>query len=160
MYINPFCIKLNKKSLTKSAHIVVISRYLLWAHCGLQYQLWAHCGSLKPKVTLTAVCNDHSLIPEVSEQFPVRYAPGLLPVLHPGCHPVCLAPTRFMFYKGHVIRDTSQIFRKIKGQRLVDSEKIRDNMSLICWKKAISRFAFLSVKARNVLVHGASIFFR
>ena len=32
-----------------------------------------------------------------------------------------------MFYKGHVIRDTSQISGKIKGQRLVFSEKIWDN---------------------------------
>ena len=31
------------------------------------------------------------------------------------------------FYKGHVIRDTSQISGEIKGQRLVSLEKIRDN---------------------------------
>lgn len=32
------------------------------------------------------------------------------------------------FYKGHVIRDTSQISEKNKGQRLVISEKLRDSL--------------------------------
>ena len=36
-----------------------------------------------------------------------------------------------MFYKGHVIRDTSLILGKIKGQRLVNSEKLRDSFSYL-----------------------------
>ena len=36
--------------------------------------------------------------------------------------------TRIMFYKGHFIRDTSLISRKIKGQGLVSAEKLRDKL--------------------------------
>ena len=53
--------------------------------------------------------------------------------------------TRIMFYKGHVIRDTSLIFVKIKGQGLVNSEKLRDSFSyLLPHKVADSNWYILS----------------
>ena len=45
--------------------------------------------------------------------------------------------TRFMFYKGHVIRDTSQISRKFKGQGLSSSGKLRDTYYRNCCTKNI-----------------------
>ena len=65
--------------------------------------------------------------------------------------------TPIMFYKGHAIRDASQISGKIKGQRLVFPEKIGDNWIVFAAKIAIVKFTFsliLSSKSFDLSIHG------
>ena len=67
-----------------------------------------------------------------------------------------------MFYKGHVIRDASQISGKIKGQRLVFPEKIGDNWIVFAALISIVKFTFaliLSSKSFELSIHSEKGYF-
>ena len=61
-----------------------------------------------------------------------------------------------MFYKGHVIRDTSQNPGKFKGQRLVAREKIRDIWNIVLCTKSkckILSYSFRSIQNFAMSIH-------
>ena len=67
-----------------------------------------------------------------------------------------------MFYKGHVIRDASQISGKIKGQRLVFPEKIGDNWIVFAALIASVKFTItliLSSESFDLSIHSEKGYF-